>query len=158
MSSARTACGWGTNQLGATAVTVAAVAVASSDGVLNVIDRGVDATTVAMVASLVSLFFMLFSGYLLNKTEISPGLAWITNSSSFAAAFEIMMVNELEAMPFLFNPPNYVPLNMTATVILQTFDMDPSHVPGDYYKLLWMLVIYLASGYVFLWACVRERS
>jgi len=112
-----------------------------------------------LIAIMLLLFYLLFGGFLVNKTSMPVFIGWLKWTSFQSYAFEILMVNELNGLVVLFNPKGYniVPVDIDGSAFLQQFDMDASRVYMDYGVLGGMIVVYLTFTYIFLRWVNKER-
>jgi len=111
-----------------------------------------------LIAILIMLFFMLFGGFLVNKTSMPWFISWIKWSSFLNYAFELLMVNEFENSTVIFDPAAYnYTLAVDGSVILKQFDMEAGRMFLDFGVLAGMAVIYLFGAYCFLRFFVKEQ-
>lgn len=112
-----------------------------------------------LIAIMLLLFFLLFGGFLVNKTSMPVFLGWLQWSSFQSYAFEILLVNELTGLTIMFNPSGYdiKPVPVAGETFLAQFDMQANRVGLDYGVLGGMIAFYLILTYVFLRFCNNEK-
>jgi len=112
-----------------------------------------------LIAIMLLLFYLLFGGFLVNKSSMPVFIGWLKWASFQSYAFEILMVNELTGLAILFNPKGYniIPVTVDGSVFLLQFDMEASRVYMDYGVLGGMIVVYLTFTYIFLRWVNKER-
>jgi ABC-type multidrug transport system permease subunit len=112
-----------------------------------------------LVAILLLLFFMLFGGFLVNKSSVPPIIQWLKWLSFLNFGFEVLMVNELDGLTVLFQPKGYniKPVLVEGDVVLANLDMDPSRFYLDIVVLGIMSAVYLVLSYLMLRFVVKEK-
>jgi len=112
-----------------------------------------------LIAIILLLFFMLFGGFLVNKSSMPIFIGWLKWTSFLCYSFEILMVNELLGTTIMFAPKGY---NITAvpvdgSVFLVQFDMQEDRENWDFFILGAMATMYLFATYLFLRFFNKER-
>eukprot|EP01091_Cochliopodium_minus_P001796 TRINITY_DN1176_c0_g1_i1.p1 TRINITY_DN1176_c0_g1~~TRINITY_DN1176_c0_g1_i1.p1 ORF type:complete len:980 (+),score=224.17 TRINITY_DN1176_c0_g1_i1:2-2941(+) len=109
-----------------------------------------------LVAILFMLFFMLFGGFLVNKTNIPSYVSWLKWASFMNYAFEALMVNELNNLAVNFNPKGFKPIPINGRLYLQNFGLSVNHFYWDIYALFGLSIGFLVLAYVLL-KTVKEK-
>ena len=112
-----------------------------------------------LIAIILLLFYMLFGGFLVNKSSMPAALRWFSWVSFIEYGFEILMVNELENAIIIFDPKGDTNVNVTVNgiVFLQQFDMDPDRFYIDFVALALMAATYLMGAYLLLRFFIKEK-
>eukprot|EP01114_Cavostelium_apophysatum_P002732 TRINITY_DN1241_c0_g2_i3.p1 TRINITY_DN1241_c0_g2~~TRINITY_DN1241_c0_g2_i3.p1 ORF type:complete len:901 (+),score=139.14 TRINITY_DN1241_c0_g2_i3:2952-5654(+) len=111
-----------------------------------------------LICILLMLFFMLFGGFLVNKTSMPSFVGWLMWTSFLNYAFEVLMVNELTGLTIQFTPKAYnVSVPVKGEVFLAQFDLEASRMTLDFYVLGAQAAFYLIITYLFLRFLNKER-
>lgn len=108
-----------------------------------------------LLASLGTLFAMLFGGFLLNKHRIPFPLSCLQYFSWFNYAFEALIVNELSKI--VLHDTETIEFDVPGTLILRQFGFDSEAYGGDAAMLLLMAVVFLLLAYTGMHLLVREK-
>ncbi|KAJ3158376.1 hypothetical protein HDU86_002842 [Geranomyces michiganensis] len=107
-----------------------------------------DVGTANLVGSLVLLFQMLFSGFLLNQDQIPAALRWIQYLSLFRFAYEALVVNDLAGLTITDDVAG-VGLTVPASIVLDKFGFDREAfgrdvaIEGGYFVAYIVLIVLL---------------
>jgi len=111
-----------------------------------------------LLSSLCNLFLMTYAGFFVNLGNIPPVLRWLRYFSTLGFTLEALSVNEVGAGLMIVDSLGGVPVDISATIIMQTlfgFDL------GNYYRDVLVLFAYIAGFSLLLVATVvyilRER-
>jgi hypothetical protein len=117
----------------------------------------VDSSVASLVATLIMLFEMLFGGLLLNKTSLPPSLSFLPSLSFFNAAFEALIVNEVNGLVLYENKFGLM-VDVPGSVVLDLFGFDAL----GYWRDVGMLGVWFVGavgvGGGWLWWFVREKK
>jgi hypothetical protein len=118
------------------------------------------------MATLVMLFEMLFGGLLLNKASLPKYLTWLTEFSFFNAAFEAMIVNEVNIIKsnievnglVLYENKFGLMVDVPGSVVLDLFGFDALGYWRDVAKLGVTFGLCIGFGLVWLHLFVKEKK
>ncbi|KIM40694.1 hypothetical protein M413DRAFT_446097 [Hebeloma cylindrosporum] len=111
----------------------------------------------SLVGTLVMLFNLLFTGLLINRESVLPGLRWLYTVSFFHAAFEALAVNELRYLK-LKEIKYGVELDVPAATILSVFGLRAQSFWWPNISLLGIFfVLFTMSSYITLHYFVKEK-
>ncbi|KAI8586885.1 hypothetical protein BDZ88DRAFT_267648 [Geranomyces variabilis] len=115
-----------------------------------------DVGTANLVGSLVLLFQMLFSGFLLNQDQIPAALRWIQYLSLFRFAYEALVVNDIAGLTITDDVAG-VGLTVPASIVLDKFGFDRSAFGRDVAVEGAYFVAYLVLIALLTYWKLRER-
>jgi len=111
-----------------------------------------------LISILLMLFFMLFGGFLVNKTSMPPFIGWLKWTSFLCYSFELLMVNELTGLLIDFSPAAYnISVMVEGDAFLEQFDMQPGRGNLDFGALIAMAALYLFLAYLALRFLNKEK-
>jgi len=114
--------------------------------------------TANLFAVLIMLFYMLFSGMLVNKNNTPPFIGWMSYVGYSQFAYEALMVNELQDVYVNFNPTSQnTHITVNANVFLEQFGLHRSRFYSDLFILGGMAAGYLVIALFILLVFVHER-
>lgn len=102
------------------------------------------------------LFSMLFSGFLLNKVNLSSWISWILYISPFSYALEAVLGNEMKDIS-LIDRQLGIPIQVPGSVLMNAFGLDPYNYWPDVTYLGVLFVSFLGIAFVIMQLFVRER-
>merc|ERR1711933_250835 len=94
--------------------------------------------TASLISTVIFLIMLLFGGFLVNLSTISPTVANLKYLSLFNYAFEIMITNELFDTILTFDAPGYPELPVFGTVFLESLNV---YYDNQMFDLLAMCII-----------------
>lgn len=110
--------------------------------------------------ALISLFSLLFSGYMVQPGTSPSALGWVRDLSFLNYAFDALMQNEMDGLHFLMQPKgehyHHLKFTMSGQQVLDQLGIGSRMVQTDIFVLMGLLVGFFAASYLLLRVCVRE--
>ena len=99
----------------------------------------------SLVATVLLLVLLLFSGFQLNLAHLPPSLSWIADISFARYAFEVMLCGELTGKVVGVAVPGAPPISLDAEVLLDLMGLECGRVGTDLWLLLAIFAVLLAA-------------
>ncbi|KIW07377.1 uncharacterized protein PV09_02221 [Verruconis gallopava] len=109
-----------------------------------------------LIGSLVMLFSLLFSGFLLNKNSIPPTVLWLQKLSIFHYGFEGLIVNEVRPLS-LIDHKYGLDIEVPGAAILSSFGFDNGALRMDAIGLVVFCGVFLVLAYASMHFLLVEK-
>ncbi|KNC54353.1 uncharacterized protein AMSG_10348 [Thecamonas trahens ATCC 50062] len=103
-----------------------------------------------LITVLVMLFYMLFGGFLLNKSTVGPLFIWLKYLSFFNYGYEAALVDQLKGTVINFETSPGVSVLLTGEAVLARLSLNPANFDRDILILIGMGAGHLLLAYLML--------